>query len=184
MDLTLAMSGVPSTSVPLLAIVNTRDRSNIDEFVIDMPWWAERIGANDRHIRRESLQTSEFITPSIADFSGNRISILAFQALPGFSLNQGGTIQFHFRVAPSAGGGCRVIQVQAQRQRDWDRDGYANFGVLLPGSNHWLKGLTVRIRDEGNTKYVSGLQLTEDVYGRETRRSLQISSLSRGACPN
>jgi len=184
MDLTVAMSGVPSASVPLVALINTRDRTNIDGFLIDMPWWAERIGATDRHIRKEALQASEFITPSIADFSGNRLSILAFQALPGFSLNQGGTIQFHFRVAPSAGGGCRVIQVQAQRQRDWDRDGYANFGALVPHQNSWLKGMTVRIREENNTKYVSALQLTEESYGQESRRSIQLSGLARGACPN
>jgi hypothetical protein len=184
MDLTVAMSGVPSASVPLVAVLNTRDRSSIEEFLIDMPWWAERLGATDRHVSRSSLTQSEFITPSIADFSGNCLSILAFQTLPGFSPTQGGTIQFHFRVAPSAGGGCRVLQVQAQRQRDWDRDGYANYGALAVGSSQWLTGMTVRIREENDVKVVSGLQLSETLSGDRSSRTIQLSRLARGACPN
>ena len=183
MDLVIAMSGVPSASVPLNALINTRNRSTIDEFLIDMPWWAEKLGAVDRHITSKQLLSSELNTPGITDFSGNRLSILAFKTQSGFSLSRGGNIEFHFRAAPSAGGGCRVLTVELQRQADWDRNGYTNFGVTLPDSGKWLNGLTVRIRDEGKTKYVSGVQVSEQSRDEEQTRTITLSRLPTGACP-
>ena len=183
MDLVIAMSGVPSASVPLSAVINTRNRNTIDEFLIDMPWWAEKLGAVDRHITRSQLQSSELNTPGITDFSGHRLSIMAFKTQSGFSLTQGGKVAFHFRVAPSVGGGCRVLTLEVQKQADWDRNSYANFGVTLPGAGKWISGLTVRIRDEGKEKYVSGLQVTEQLGGSEQTRSVTLSRLPTGACP-
>jgi len=183
MDLVIAMSGVPSASVPLNAVINTRDRSSIDEFLIDMPWWAEKLGAIDRHITGKQLLSSELNTPGIADFSGNRLSILAFKTQSGFSLSRGGNIQFHFRAAPSVGGGCRVLTLELQKQSDWDRNSYANFGVTVPGSRKWVSGLTVKIREEANTKYVSGLQVTEQSADGEQARTVTLSRLPTGACP-
>jgi hypothetical protein len=78
MDLVIAMSGVPSASVPLNALINTRNRSTIDEFLIDMPWWAEKLGAVDRHITSKQLLSSELNTPGITDFSGNVKSEINF----------------------------------------------------------------------------------------------------------
>ena len=183
MDIGVTLNGI-SGSVPLEAVINSRDRKSIDEIVLNMPWLLEKVGATDRHITLSQLVQAEFITPAIADFSGKRLSILAFRSTPGFSPTQGGTVNFHFRAAPSAGGGCRVTSIMLSNQGDWDRNGYNNFGVSVKGSGRWLKELQIQVSDENNSKYVKSVTITEETSQGEQDTRLSLKSLPTGQCPD
>jgi hypothetical protein len=182
MEIGISMNGL-SGSVPLEAVINGRDRKSLDEMVLNMPWLLEKVGATDRHISITQLSESEFITPSISDFSGKRLSILAFRAAPGFSGAHGGTVNFHFRAAPSSGGGCRVASIALSNQGDWDRNGYNNFGVSLVGSGRWLKELAIQISDENDSKFVRGVTVTEETSQGEQDTKLSLRALPTGQCP-
>ena len=169
--------GLLSGSVPLKAELNAVDRASIEYIMIDMPWAFERLGATDRYFGASRFKDGELIVPSITDFDGDSIRVIALQSTGGFDLKKGGDVNFHFKASKSTGGGCRVASLSLKR--NGTLRGYSNFGITRRGIQNWLTNIEVAVESESGGYSVKKVTITEG----GVQYNLPLSSLPQGACP-
>ena len=169
--------GLLSGSVPLKAELNTRDFRTIEYIMLDMPWVFEKLGAADRYFAASRFMEGELIVPSMTDFDGDSIRVIALQSIGGFDLQKGGNVNFIFKASKSNGGGCRVASLSLRK--NGTLRGYSNFGISRLGIQNWLTDLEVSVESESDGYAVKKVTLTEGGL----KYNLPLNSLPLGACP-